>query len=246
MSSHNNGLSEDVSSNVAEASTSVPVSPNHETISEPTLPPALDLTEITMNQPESELPAPSVRDPVLESMLQDVPEDSPAEVIADLAREAARKAVLKMYPDDPTTDSDDRIREAMVIFFARSAQRTAETATGAAFTDSQVSMMEKVQIIREAMAFVQRFPGLTGEEKKKAVIKAVIDAVNKFEPLSQLEKNDIASLAASTIELVIDMKHGRFDLGQAAELAADVALTSCMNGWCCVPKKPKTQKKKNK
>ena len=173
---------------------------------------------------------------VSDQLIQEIPSDTPMELEVSLVRRTAKKIAARLFPDDSNSVRDDRLREAVVIFFSRSAQRVAESATGVVFNNNIISIMEQVQIIRQAMAFIQRYVGLTGQEKKKIVITAVTNTVLKFKPdMSQLEIDDVTALAASIIELAMDVKHGRLDIGQLSVVAADVAVTSCLNGWC-VPK----------
>jgi len=99
-------------------------------------------------------------------------------------------------------------------------------------------MVEKIQMVRETMVFVQRFPGLNGHEKKAAVVKAIVQSVKHYKPeTTQFEINEISALAASTIELAVDIKHGRVDIGQVVEFGLELATSSCATK-CCFPTKP--------
>lgn len=186
--------------------------------------------------------APSPENQVLAQVIDDVGEAPPDKAVA-LVRAAAAKAVAAAFPDDPASDRDDRIREAMTMFMARAAQRASENIVGTEFNSGPLSMGDKIAIIQEAMTFLQSYKGLTGHEKKAAVVRCLLNAFKRYKPdASQAELDDVGALATSSIELAINAKKGKIDGAQLGQLAADVVISGCMNGWCCVPKKPKNSR----
>ncbi len=191
------------------------------------------------SESDTKTPAPPANSEsqVLAQIIHDVGE-APADKAVALARTAAAKAVASVFPDDPASDRDDRVREALTVFLARSAQRASENIAGTEFNSGPLGMGDKIAIIQEAMTFLQTYKGLTGPEKKAAVVRCLVNTFKRYKSdATQMELDDVGALAASSIELAINAKKGKIDGAQIGMLAADVAVSCCLNGWC-VPKKP--------
>lgn len=154
-----------------------------------------------------------------------------------LARAAAAKAAAALFPEDSESDRDDRLREAMTMFLARSATKVAESASGTAFSSAPLNMTEKMAVVQQAMIMMNTFPDLTGTEKKQAVVRTLVNIVKTYQPdISQPELDDVGDLASHLIEFGCEARRGKLDGAKVGALAADVVVTSCLNGWC-VPKR---------
>ncbi len=163
--------------------------------------------------------------------------DMSPDTLVERVKSASESAALRIFPEDSASDRDDRIRATFTAFMARAAQRGIESSVGTAFTTSQLSMTEQLDVVRRAMAHFQKFKSMTGSEKKAAVVQLLRNIFIKFKPdATELELNDVSMLASSAIELAVEARQGRVCGEAVGAFVADAAMTSCMNGWC-VPKK---------
>ncbi len=148
------------------------------------------------------------------------------------ARAAAEKIAARIVSGDGSRS--DRARGLLVAFMARSAQRVAETTSGVGSTASGVRLGQAISMVRYAMTFVEKYPGMTSTEKKDSVCKAVMDSVDRFSTDMRADERDsIAEMVADAIELAVDAKHGKLDPINAILLATDVAFHGATHG--CLP-----------
>ena len=178
---------------------------------------------------------------VIMSRMMSATSDLPNNKLVSIARSAAAKAAIELFPEDTESKRDDRLREAMTMFLARTVSHATESAVGTAFSSAPLNLSEKMNVVMEAMALMNTFPGLTGAEKKQAVVRTLTNIVKSYQPdISQIELDDVGNLAAQTVEVACDARRGRLDGAKIGTLAADAVVTSCLNGWC-IPKKTKKE-----